>query len=87
MMEAQSYGIPIIARAVGGVPELVTSRTGTLVPADAPVPAIAEALNHVLDGNRFERSEIRAAFAARYEASTNYDAFADELLELWASRT
>ena len=34
MMEAQSYGIPIVACAVHGVPEIVNERTGILLPPD-----------------------------------------------------
>jgi glycosyltransferase involved in cell wall biosynthesis len=85
MMEAQSVGIPIVARDVGGISELVTSRTGKLVSADASVAAIAQAVAQAIDENSFDRAEIRTAFAVRYEASANYAPFADKLLDLWAS--
>jgi glycosyltransferase involved in cell wall biosynthesis len=84
MMEAQSYGVPIVALAVGGVPEIVQAATGTLLPADAGVPAVAAALSEALDPGSFDRGAVRAAFAARYDASANYRAFGDALLEVWS---
>src|SRR5690606_20070336 len=32
MMEAQSFGVPVVATAVGGVPEIIGHDTGVLVP-------------------------------------------------------
>lgn len=84
MMEAQSYGVPIVALAVGGVPEIVQAGTGTILPADAGVLRVAEALSRALDPGSFDREAVRAAFSARYDASANYRAFADALLEVWS---
>jgi glycosyltransferase involved in cell wall biosynthesis len=47
LIEAMSYAIPVIATAAGGTPELVTPRTGLLVPPADPA-ALAEAIQNVL---------------------------------------
>lgn len=84
MMEAQSFGVPIVALAVGGVPELVTAATGLLVPAAASPSDIARALVEALTPGRFAAPQIRAAFAERYEAVANYRAFVAPVLALWS---
>jgi glycosyltransferase involved in cell wall biosynthesis len=86
MMEAQSYGVPIVALAVGGVPEIVRAGTGALLAADAGVPEVAAALSRAVDPGSFDREAIRAAFSTRYEASANYREFADALLKIWSER-
>lgn len=84
MMEAQSYGVPIVALAVGGVSEIVQAETGVLLPPDSPTGAIAEALAGALGPGRFDADRIRSLFASRFDASANYSEFADALLELWS---
>lgn len=51
IMEAVAHGIPIVATAVGGTPEIVGQelRTGTLVPSDADPESVAVAMRSVLD--------------------------------------
>lgn len=84
MMEAQSYGVPIVALAVGGVPEVVQPETGVLLPPEASTAAIAEALAGALSPGRFDAERLRSLFAARFDASANYEEFADALVELWS---
>jgi glycosyltransferase involved in cell wall biosynthesis len=84
MMEAQSYGVPIVALAVGGVPEVVQAETGVLLPPEASTAAIAEALTRALGPGRFDAERLRALFATRFDASANYEEFADALVELWS---
>lgn len=83
MMEAQSFGIPIVALAAGGISELVAPSTGVLLEDGASAAAVASALQSVLEPGRFPAAEIRAEFSQRYEAQATYDDFADRLLELW----
>ena len=47
LIEAMSYGIPVVATDAGGTPELVTPRTGLLVPS-ADAEALAAAIEIVL---------------------------------------
>jgi glycosyltransferase involved in cell wall biosynthesis len=85
MMEAQSFGFPIVSPAVGGVSEVVQAETGVLLPPDASTEAVAEALAGALDPGRFDAGRIRAIFASRFDASANYNAFAGTLLSLGSS--
>jgi glycosyltransferase involved in cell wall biosynthesis len=47
LIEAMSYGIPVVATATGGTPELVTPGTGLLVPPADPV-ALADAIGSLV---------------------------------------
>lgn len=55
-LEASAAGVPIVATAVGGTPEVVKDgETGLLVPSGRPI-AMAEALNRLLDSGELRRS-------------------------------
>jgi len=82
MMEAQSYGIPIVARAVGGVPEIVGERTGVLLGAEARPAEAASALGEALEPGRFPPDAVRAEFQRCFNASVNYNGFVDAVLSL-----
>lgn len=82
MMEALSFGVPIVAIGVNGVPEIVTPQTGVLLPEAATTAEMSAGLIRVLDRSGFDRDTIRAFFAARFEARTNYNQFADALIDL-----
>jgi len=47
LVEAMSYGIPVVATETGGIPELVRPHTGLLVPPCAPI-ALADAIQKLL---------------------------------------
>ena len=68
MMEALSFGVPVVALAVGGVGELVTAEAGTALAPDASPERVAAALAEALEPGRFDAERVRAAFAARFEA-------------------
>jgi glycosyltransferase involved in cell wall biosynthesis len=78
MMEAQSYGIPIVARDVGGVSEIVNEKTGVLL---SP-----EATRKALEPGGFAAESVRAFFQQRFDAKTNYNSFVDTLLALQCGR-
>jgi glycosyltransferase involved in cell wall biosynthesis len=79
MMEAISNGIPLLATAVGGVPEIVTGQTGRLVAPDAAPDVVAAAARAMLSGDVPSRAEVRAFFDEHFDAELNFNAFADML--------
>lgn len=62
IIEAMSVALPVVATAVGGVPEIVTDgQTGLLVPACNP-PLLAAALNRLLSNPELRRQMGQAGF-------------------------
>ncbi|MFL5902041.1 MAG: glycosyltransferase [Solirubrobacterales bacterium] len=82
MMEAQSYGVPVVARGVGAVPEIVNEKTGVLLSPDATPPEVAAALQKALEPGRLAVTAVRAFFQQRFDATANYNSFVDALLAL-----
>lgn len=85
MMEAQSFGIPIIATAVGGTPEIVTAETGLLLPEIPSSAEVGNALLTILEepGNwREKRKSSLENWAAHFDADRNYRQFVDTLRSL-----
>lgn len=66
VLEALACGVPVVATAVGGVPEQLTAETGILVPP-GDAPAMAAAAARVLDDAALRRAfgEAAAADATR----------------------
>lgn len=79
MMEAQSFGIPILSTAVGGIPEIVVNeKTGFLFDnAENKIQTFNKALNHP-----FSKGEIISYFNEHFNATINYSKFADTLCYL-----
>jgi glycosyltransferase involved in cell wall biosynthesis len=69
LAEAMAAGTPVVATAVGGLPEVVTDGVdGALVPPGRP-DALADAVMRVLaDGERLGRQAV--ASAKRFDADT-----------------
>ncbi|WP_281768367.1 glycosyltransferase [Methanoculleus bourgensis] len=85
IMEAESCGIPVIATAVGGTPEIVSDATGILLPEHPEPRDIAEAIGRIAadpDGARTMRSACRENWEHRYNADRNFGAFAGDLQAL-----
>ncbi len=79
MMEAISFGIPVMACRVGGIPEIVIERkTGLLLDVDSDEVLIAQSMKTALDAS-FDRGVIRNFFLNTFEAETNYSKFARAL--------
>ena len=60
MIEALACGRPVVATRVGGIPELVDSNSGILVPPRNPV-ALADALREAL-GREWDERAISNTF-------------------------
>jgi len=85
MMEAQSFGVPVVATAVGGVPEIVNADNGALLPPDADPAQIADAIELVCLESTSDariRRASRESWRERYDAERNYSAFVRRLQEV-----
>lgn len=82
MMEAISYGVPILACRTGGIPELVNEATGILAGVETPLSQIAAMMRDALRDYSFDSSAIRAFFRKHYSASVNFGSFARRLSEI-----
>jgi len=84
IMEAESCGIPVIATAVGGTPEIVSDATGILLPEHPSPGDIAEALDRLAadPGGVRVRSACRENWERCYDADRNFSAFAGDLRTL-----
>jgi glycosyltransferase involved in cell wall biosynthesis len=81
LLEAMQAGLPIIASAVGGIPEMVTSgRDAILVPSRRP-PALADAIERLL-GNPAEAAQM-AESALKETSRFTYDAYYRSLIEVY----
>lgn len=82
LVEAQAAGLPVVASAIGGIPEsLCDGETGRLVPERDP-EALADSLDALLasPARRAAMGRAARAFAARH---FDRDALADRLLRLY----
>ena len=83
IMEAQSFGIPVIATAVGGTPEIVNDTNGLLLSANPTPDEIAGTFYKVItEKKKWETKRIlsRKNWEDNFNAEKNYNAFAAELL-------
>jgi glycosyltransferase involved in cell wall biosynthesis len=81
VVEALAVGCPVIATAVGGVPEVVRDgENGLLVPAN-DVPALAAAIRRFFDGGELRRRLAEAApgSVAGYTEQAVFTRIEDEL--------
>jgi imidazole glycerol-phosphate synthase subunit HisF len=85
IMEAQSFGIPVIATAVGGTPEIVNDENGLLLSVNPTPHEIATAIYDVfINKEKWQKKRVlsRKNWEENFDAEKNYKAFAAELLSL-----
>ena len=76
MMEAISFGIPILATNVGGCSEIVTPQTGFLVPVNFKKEEVADIIINEYNRSKFNkdaRSIIRQFWSKKFSAQKNID--------------
>ncbi len=83
IMEAQSFGVPGMARAVGGNPEIVVpEKSGWLLPERCTPQQLADAIEKIYSGAADITPErVFQFFQSRYDADENYKAFYKHLNE------
>jgi glycosyltransferase involved in cell wall biosynthesis len=85
ILEAMSFGIPILATDVGGTAEAVTLSSGSLLPKDCSPALIAEKIERFRDSNQNTtefRNNVKQFWAEEFDAEKNYQSFAIELSKI-----
>ncbi len=87
MMEAMSYGIPVIGTDVGGVKEIIEDhKNGYLLKADVGSKAIAATIAEFYRQSEQEYQAMsryaRETYDKKYNAEVNYSRFVDGLLNM-----
>lgn len=85
LMEALSYGIPVIATNVGGTCEIANSETGILLTSDPSIHEIANSLISFLQGTVRDinfRVSVYQFWLRTFNAQTNYQLFTNQLNEI-----
>jgi glycosyltransferase involved in cell wall biosynthesis len=86
IMEAMSFGIPVIATDVGGTREVVNNKNGILLGPNPLPQEVARKMDDFISLNQNERiAKRRAAFETWkeiYSARSNYNEFIDQLFSL-----
>ena len=83
LMEAISFGIPVLATAVYGNPEVANENTGFSVPFPTETGIIASLIDEFAGNKKLQSQKRMAArnyFLSHFSASVNFKAFATELL-------
>ncbi len=84
MMEAISFGIPILSTDVGGCKEIVTEQTGILIPLETSMEKVAEIItdfrNTPQNTPEF-RLGVRKFWEENFDADKNYKALFDLIIE------
>lgn len=86
IMEAISFGIPVIATNVGGTSEIVNNDNGYLLDANPSQFEVASKIQEFYNLSVLEKSQKRKAafdtWSERYNAKKNYKQFVSEILGL-----
>lgn len=85
IMEAISFGVPVIATNVGGTDEIMNELTGVLLPANFEVDKLADSIlkyiNMPSEHYMNARENARKYWEKRFSASKNYAEFYHEITE------
>jgi glycosyltransferase involved in cell wall biosynthesis len=81
MMEAQSFGIPIMAYNIYGIPEIVNDKTGILLDTQMKDSEIGNLIIEIIEGiHYFNKKEIRNHYLEKFQAKKNYTRFVNKLI-------
>ena len=85
IMEAQSFGVPVMATEVGGTGEIVSQENGILIPVEVTAQEIANILVECASGKvdiQEKRAKAVANWREYYNANKNYTSFCLDLARL-----
>lgn len=86
VLEAQSIGVPVIATAVGGVPDLLSNGRGTLVRA-GDAAALAAAIRGQVASSLGHSATDSVSFIARVESDEMPDSWSSSYIALYRAIT
>ena len=85
MMEALSFGIPIMSTDVGGCSEICNDNTGILIPKDFDAKKVADKITEFKNSkkNNLEfRNQCKDYWNKNFNAETNYSHFSKEIASI-----
>jgi glycosyltransferase involved in cell wall biosynthesis len=89
MMEAQSYGIPVVATDIGGVKEIVTEGTGSLLPVDFKPEDLKRLIEYYItltdEESEIIRMNVIKNWNLKFNAISNYEDFLMKVNSILAS--
>ena len=81
VMEAQSFGIPVIATDAGGTHEILSQSNGILLPTNTSVSKVSYAIEQMYQG-KFDKNEIKAQWGKISNADNNFLHFVEYIKSL-----
>lgn len=81
MMEAISFGVPIMACNICGIPEIVNSQTGVLFEMEDNIDVLTKTLSEALLKD-FNRYEIQEFAKNKFDCIKNYHAFFKDIKQI-----
>ncbi len=84
MMEAISFGIPVLSTDVGGCKEIVTETTGILIKKDFDIEQVAELIEKISSSELNtlgQRNKIREFWKQKFNSEINFGLFVKQLRE------
>ena len=81
LVEAASFGIPLLATNVRGTSEICNSETGILVDSDSSPEELAKRIQGALN-SKWDRSDIRKFWEMNFLGTKNFKSFAKQITEL-----
>ncbi|MBK7818314.1 MAG: glycosyltransferase [Sphingobacteriaceae bacterium] len=83
MMEAISFGIPVMATNVGGCNEIVNESTGFLIEKDFDPKIVAQKIGSFKDSamnSNMARKDVRRFWKERFEVNKNFKIFLERII-------
>ena len=88
LIEACSFGIPLMGTDVGGIPEIINEKTGLLIPEKVDAEAVAKMIIAFREGagnTETHRKAIKKYWEENFEANKNYTEFYSNLIKMNAT--
>lgn len=83
LMEASSFGIPLLATNIYAVGEIVNNNTGTLIDKDMPINKVSLVVEKMLTDDKYKqidyRKNVRRYWNSNFNAEKNYNCLVNEM--------